>query len=92
MFDFKKINIRPPFSSGFELKPTQAEIAELEKYCGHSLPDDYKYILEHFNGGYPETNKFESLDIETGIPLEFEISKFFFLMPIKNLTTIYGGR
>jgi hypothetical protein len=78
MFDFGKIGMIP-LDDDFKQAPTEEQIAELEKYWGHALPENYKFILNHFNGGSPEANYFEVIDPCAGIAGEWNIGKFFTL-------------
>ena len=79
MFDFSKINMRP--RNGIDFKPaaTDAQIAELEKYCGHTLPENYKTILRTYHYSSPKVNCFHVMDEVIGIPGEYELGTFYFL-------------
>lgn len=78
MFDFSKINIQPRFSK-YKPAATEDQIAEIEKYCSHKLPDNYKKILKNYNGSIPGATYFDAIDNETGIHLERELAIFYCL-------------
>ncbi len=85
MFDFNKIGMRPRSSSGYKAAVTDDQIAELEHYCGHALPDNYKLMLQNFNGGEPEAKCLRVVDQKTGIPLKHELLDFFIVDEHKEL-------
>lgn len=85
MFDFSKIKMEPSYTTGFKPAATDAQIAELEKHCGHVLPENYKTILKNYNGGHPEARYFDVIDEEIGIPLEWKIYKFYYLDDNKKI-------
>ena len=78
MFDFSKIGMMSRYDD-FKPAPNEELIALLEEYCGHSLPENYKYILNNFNGGSPAANYFDVIDPSSGIAGEWKIGKFFTL-------------
>jgi hypothetical protein len=79
MFDFSKIGLKPRYINGFKPVATENQITELEQYCGHILPENYKSILRNFNGGAPDATYFDAIDKETHVPLEWKLSDFYFL-------------
>lgn len=85
MFDFNKIKMMPRSSKGFKIPATDEQISELEIYCGHKLPENYKNILKNFNGGSPQASFFDVVDRETGIQLEKELAEFYFLDDNKSM-------
>ncbi|KTC84358.1 SMI1/KNR4 family protein [Legionella drozanskii] len=85
MFDFSKIGMKPTYSSNFEPPATEDQIAELERYCGHSLPENYKIILRNYNAGSPEAKYFDAIDEETGVLLEWKLHNFYILDDDKEI-------
>jgi hypothetical protein len=67
------------YTTGFKPAATETQIEELEKHCGHILPENYKSILRNFNGGAPEVTYFDVIDEDTGVPLEWTLHKFYYL-------------
>lgn len=86
MFDFKKIGIEPTDINGFTTPATENQITELEQYCKHVLPENYKYILKHYNGGSPKNKFFHVTPQGSATPGEWEIDKFYDLHSDKNKT------
>lgn len=78
MFNFDKLKMQPR-SSKYKPPATDEQIAELEEYCGHTLPENYKTILRNYNWALPGAILFTSVDEETGVPLEYELSIFYYL-------------
>jgi len=68
-----------PRYDDFKPAPTDEQITELEKYWGHALPENFKFILNNFNGGSPTANYFDVIDPLTEIAGEWKIGKFFTL-------------
>jgi hypothetical protein len=100
MFDFGKIGMIP-LDDDFKQAPTEEQIAELEKYWGHTLPENYKIILKNYHGGIPEAKDFDAVDEETGASLGYELHNFFSVdehkerplniwWVIKNYATLIG--
>jgi len=79
MFDFSKINFQATNTAGFKAPATDVQITELEKYCGHTLPENLKFILKNYNGGAPAACYFDVPDPDTGILLEWELNRFYVL-------------
>ncbi|MDF1758655.1 MAG: SMI1/KNR4 family protein [Legionellaceae bacterium] len=101
MFDFNKLKMKPTYSKNFEPAATDAQIAELEEYCGHTLPENYKTILKKYNGGRPEARYFNVKMPYDDVEGECEIAHFYTLdinkeMPesiwwlIKNYSEVIG--
>lgn len=86
MFDFSKINMKPRYSKDFPEPATDEMIAELEQHCKHPLPEEYKFFLKNYNGGYPEVCYFTVVD-EFGLPTEAKIREFFTLDSDKQSPT-----
>ena len=86
MFDFSKIGMRPSDPSGYEPPATDEQIAQLEKHCGHPLPENYKYILKNYNGCRPKAQYFDVLSPYTGILGEWQL-KFFYCLGGGVVTT-----
>jgi len=84
MFDFNKIGMKARYSTGYKPEVTNMEITELEKHCGHSLPQNYKFILKHYHGGIPEAQAFDAMDGEMDIPVGFELHNFYIVNEHKN--------
>jgi hypothetical protein len=86
MFDFNKIKMRPRSSKGYKPAATDEQIAELEKYCGHALPENLKIILRRFNNSSPSATYFDVLDEGGSFPYRYELSSFYYLDENKNLS------
>lgn len=84
MIDLSKIGIIP-LDDDFTLGVTEAQIVELENHFGHSLPENYKLILKNYNGSGPMEKYFDAIDEETGIPLEYKFSVFYYVDEHKKL-------
>lgn len=87
MFDFKKLKMKPSHATGFEPPATNIKIAELEKHCRHTLPENYKIILKNYHGGMPEAKYFHVIDEETGLLGEMELYNFYLLNNDKSSST-----
>ena len=83
MFDFSKLKMRPRYPGGYKPAATAAQIDELEKYCGHSLPENYKRVLNDYNGSSPEAEYFDVIN-EDGVPGEYRLALFYYLDDNKN--------
>jgi hypothetical protein len=80
MFDFNKIKMRPRSSKGYKPAATDEQIAELEKYCGHALPENLKIILKKFNGSSPSATYFDVVDKNDLLfPYQYQLAMFFYL-------------
>ncbi len=79
MFDFSKIGMKPTYGEDFFPSATEEQIKELEDYCGHTLPENYKTILKKYNGGQPEAKYFDVIDEEFGVPCEWKLYDFYIL-------------
>ncbi len=79
MFNFDKIKMIPCSPSGFKPQATKIQIEELERYCGHSLPENYKTILKNYNYGRPTANYFNVIDSTNNLTVEWELNKFYSL-------------
>lgn len=85
MFDFKIIGMRPSYSENFKSGATEEQIMDLEKHCGHPLPESYKFLLKNYNGSRPKAKYFDVIDEEDGIPLEYELGDFYIVDENRNI-------
>lgn len=85
MFDFSKIKMSPAYSKNFGSGATEEQIIELEKYCGYTLPDSYKFILKNYNGGEPETKELCVFDEEMGVTVAYGLQEFYVVDEHKEL-------
>lgn len=85
MFNFNKIGMKPSYFSGYKPAATDAQIIEIEKHCGHNLPENLKTILRNYNAGEPEAKYFEVINPLTGLPGEMELYKFYHLDDKKEI-------
>jgi cell wall assembly regulator SMI1 len=83
MFDFSKIKMRPSYTTNYKPSATDAQIAQLENHCGHSLPENYKEILKNYNGAESGA-KYFSVVTNEGVHCERELHDFFYLDNNKN--------
>ncbi|CAM2932185.1 SMI1/KNR4 family protein [Legionella worsleiensis] len=84
MFDFNKLEMTPIYSKDFRPGTSDEQIIELEKHCGHPLPENYKYILKNYNGSRPNFKYFDVIDEKDGIPLEYELGDFYIVDENRN--------
>jgi cell wall assembly regulator SMI1 len=90
VFDFNKIQLKLNYI-GNSTPATDSDIEELEKYCGHRLPENLRIIFQNYNGATPEAPYFH-VEIEPGIQVEMEIARFLFLNEKKKFPRMFGGK
>lgn len=90
MRDLQELNINEKGWPVDRPAPSQSDVESFENVIGASLPDDYKALLNHSNGGHPELDTF--VPVGANPDNTWAVNRFYHLNPdCTSLDGLWGA-